>query len=289
MLFLSLSRPIEGPRSTPGRPLSFDLPNGEPGIAPYFCKRHAAHVYEEATEAPFLARLGTARQALLYLHDGGRRPEEGAFREAAILQRALAEDGVRVVPVLWPCREGSPGAGDEPLLAAQGGLALARALARLGADDARPTAVLAHGMGARVLQEALRRSGVPRLDAAFLAAPALPDDALEAGGPLAAARRLVLYHAAADAVLAGLGDEAALGRTGPALVDLLPERAAAVDAGAVAAGCDPKAHAYHLPDGAGRPGPVLAHLQAALRTGDIPGTRPWQRRVRLAPGVEAYA
>ena len=235
---------------------------------------------------PFEARLSTARQVLLYIHDGGRWPERGAFREAAILQRALAADGVRVVPVLWPCREGSPGDGDEPLLAVQAGLAFARALAWLGAEGARPPAVLAHGMGARVLQEALRRPDPPGLAAAFLAAPALPDDALEPGMPLAATARVVLYHAAADTTLTGV--ETALGRTGPALVDLLPDRAAAIDASESAAACDPKrAHAYHLLDDRGQPSSVLAHLQATLRTDDIPGTRPWQRRVRLTGSMEA--
>jgi esterase/lipase superfamily enzyme len=316
MLFVT-NRRIEGPRrSQAGRTIAFAERDGEPGVSLFFCQRLGPERYLELTAAPFFSRLRRSprQQILFYVHGFNCQPELGAFPGAERLQGLcdeLAPGLVEVVPVVWPCDDDFGlvlDYWDDQRNADVSGLVLARALGkfmawrdRLGQEESclKHVNVLAHSMGNRVLTAALAAwagdyGSVPALfRGVFLAAPDLANDVFEPGRPGAvladAARHVVVYHAADDFALRSSKVvnvrhklvRRRLGHTGPADLDKAPRNVVAVDCDGFNSGYDRLGHTYLLADPQGRPGCLLRHLVATVRSGRVAGLAPDQRRFLL--------
>lgn len=289
MLFITNRRVEGGRRSQPGRTLSFAAADPEPGVSLYFCERQAAERYVELTAMPFFGRLRRSprQQVLFFLHGFNCQPETQAFPAAERLQAladALAPGLIEVVPVIWPCEDDFGlvlDYWDDQGNADVSGMALARLLGkfmtwreRLGTEETclKHINVLAHSMGNRVLATAL---------AAW---------AHDYGTVLAdAARHVVVYHAADDLALrsskiANVRHKLVrrrLGHTGPADLEQAPRNVVAVDCDEFNSGYDRFGHSYYLADPQGRPGALLAHAVATIRTGRVAGLLGDQRRLTL--------
>ena len=172
MFFITNRRLVQSPRSQAGRMIDFDLADNEAMASIFFARRFTRGVYDELTAVPFFDRLRGShrRNILIHLHGPGMMPED-VFTSAMEIQRGLdAVDGslVEVVPMIWPCG-GDFGHlrdhWDDRAAAERSGLALARAMNKLVAwREARMVGpcgiehidVLAHSMGNRVLDSAMR-------------------------------------------------------------------------------------------------------------------------------------
>ena len=316
MLFITNRRVEGGRRSQPGRTLSFAAADPEPGVSLYFCERQAAERYVELTAMPFFGRLRRSprQQVLFFLHGFNCQPETQAFPAAERLQAladALAPGLIEVVPVIWPCEDDFGlvlDYWDDQGNADVSGMALARLLGkfmtwreRLGTEETclKHINVLAHSMGNRVLATALAAwahdyGTVPALfRSVLMAAPDLANDVFapgRAGTVLAdAARHVVVYHAADDLALrsskiANVRHKLVrrrLGHTGPADLEQAPRNVVAVDRDEFNSGYDRFGHSYYLADPQGRPGALLAHAVATIRTGRVAGLLGDQRRLTL--------
>jgi esterase/lipase superfamily enzyme len=317
MLFVTNRRLCEGPLSSPGRAVTFNLRDGEPSISVFFCRRAGPGAYEEITAAPFFRKLRGSgrRQVLFYLHGFNSLPETSIFPNAELLQMLadeLVPGLVEVVPLIWPCQQG---AGlvldyfDDQTAAEASGLAFARMLAKFTAwrdtldDEAaclKHVNILAHSMGNRTLRFALQKFAadhgtVPALfRSIFMAAADVANECLEtgeAGEALPrAARNLVVYHAADDLALrsskvANLKNKVVtrrLGHTGPEHLERTPANVSAVDCDAFNSLYDRLGHSYFLGDPGGRPGMALRHMVETMRTGRVAGLVQGQRRLVLA-------
>lgn len=322
MLFVT-NRRIEGSRrSQPGRGITFAQGDQEPGASLFFCQRLGPERYVELTAVPFFSRLrrGQHRQLLFYVHGFGCQPEARIFPDAARLQAlcdALDPDLAEVVPIVWPCDDDFGlvlDYWDDQQSATVSGLALARVLGkfiawrdRLGTEETclKHVNLVAHSMGNRVLATALSSwahdyGAVPALFRnLFMVAADVPNDLFAPGGQgavlSAAARNIVVYHAADDFALrsskvANLKNRLVgrrLGHTGPADLALAPANVAAVDCDDFNGRYDRFGHSYLLADPAGRPGAVLRHLVETMRSGRVAGMAPDCRRLILADGFSA--
>ncbi|MCB2055517.1 MAG: alpha/beta hydrolase [Geminicoccaceae bacterium] len=323
MLFLTNRRLFQGPRSQAGRRIEFDLADNEPQASIFFARRQEPGAYEELTSTPFLEELrrSDAAQVLLYLHGYNCLPED-AFVQTEELQHGfdvLAPGLLRVVPMIWPCDDDFGllrDYWDDQVAAEQSGLSAARALAKFVAwRDARPRDVpclkhmnvLAHSMGNRVMRCALERwadahgalQGLFRF--IFMAAADVADETLEVGRPgaviAAAARHLVVYHAADDFALrtskvVNVRNRALtrrLGHHGPEDPAKVPRNVTSVDCNAFNGLYDRTGHNYHglAPDGS--PGLVLRHMAEAMQQGRVPGRTIELRALALGVLQEALA
>lgn len=319
MLFITNRRINESRRSQAGRTITLALDDPEPGTSLWFCQRTAAGRYVELTAAPFLGRLrrSVRAQVLLYLHGFNCQPEERTFPDAQRLQAlldVLAPGLVEVVPLVWPC-DNDFGLvldyWDDQRAADMSGLAFARLMGkfiawrdRLGTEETclKHVNVLAHSMGNRVLGTALAtwardHGAVPAMFRnVLMAAPDLANDVFAPAGPGAviagAARNVVVYHAADDFALRSSKVvnvrnrlvRRRLGHTGPADLAAAPANVVAVDCDGFNSRYDRFGHSYHLADPEGRPGALLQHAVAALRTGRVEGAGPDRRRIVLDEG-----
>lgn len=318
MLFVT-NRRIKGPRrSTPGRSISFDLDDSEPGVSLYFCRREGPERYVELTAMPFFNRLrrSARQQVLLYIHGFNSQPERPIFPTAEGLQAAidqLAPGLVEVVPLVWPCDDDLGlvlDYWDDQRAAEVSGLAFARMLGkfiawrdRLGTGDSclRHVNILAHSMGNRVLGYALGSwandyGTVPAIfRSVFMSAADVANDTFLPGRHgrtvAEAARNVVVYHAADDFALrsskvVNLRHKIVrrrLGHTGPAELEAAPQNVAAVDCDAVNLRYDRLGHTYFLNRPEGDAGVVLAHMVETLRTGRVAGMAPGERRLVISP------
>lgn len=316
MLFVTNRRIVESRRSEAGRSITFDLADNEPGTSLYFCRRLAAGRYVELTAAPFLGQLRRSAKAqiLLYVHGFNCQPEQRIFPDAERMQAfcdRLAPGLVEVVPLIWPC-DNDLGLlldyWDDQRAADMSGLAFARMLGkfiawrdRLGAEEVclKHINILAHSMGNRVLATALASwahdyGAVPALFRnIFMAAADVANDVFNPGQPGAvvadSARNVVVYHAADDFALrsskvVNLRHKVVrrrLGHTGPANLDQAPENVVAVDCDGFNSRYDRFGHSYFLTDSDDRPGTLLRHMLATIRSGRVEGAEPGRRRLLL--------
>ena len=338
--------PVREPAPRPPRPVRFALDDSRPYPTGYFCeheqedageheKNAGMHEQEDAGKEigldRFLHRLQTAwnSQVLLYVH--GDSAPATVFQENERLQKHCdrAEPGlVQVVPVLWPApdRRARTGGNDQdadaqPAPAAPGGpisVSVGDVLRTLlhRRDTRRPAerkriSVLAHGVGARVLRDALASwaddAGPPygAFRNVFLVAADIGQHALETGQRgrclSDAARNVTVYYANDDWAFSSTvtrRQPAAvtrrLGQAGPVDLSATAKNVYAVDCddvyaldrddgrGGVPGESDESP--YFLAGSAGsagsddreKPGPVVTHLLHALRTGRVkadPATR----------------
>jgi esterase/lipase superfamily enzyme len=321
MLFVTNRRLAEGRRSAPGRSVSFDSGDNEPSPSLFFCRRHDNGRLEEVTAAPFLDELRASprQQLLIFVHGYNCQPEASVFPQALLLQRlcdSIAPELVEVVPLVWPCDD-DPGLlldyWDDQSSAEVSGYAFARLIgkfldwreSRRGLGTClKHINLLAHSMGNRVLVTALaswcrERGAVPALfRSIFMAAPDVENETLEPGreGAVvpAAARHLVVYHAADDfalrsSKLANIRNRIIsrrLGHTGPEHLEATSTNVVAIDCDAVNNVYDELGHSYFLGDGMGRPGAVLRHVVETIRTGRVAGLQPGRRRLVLERASE---
>jgi esterase/lipase superfamily enzyme len=317
MLFVT-NRRIDGPRrSAAGRFVGFAA-DDEPGVSLYFCERQGPERYQELTAVPFFSRLRRSprQQILLFVHGFNCQPEAGIFPDATRLQSlcdALVPGLLQVVPLVWPCGDDFGlvlDYWDDQRAAEVSGLALARMLGkfiawrdRLGTEDAclKHVNVLAHSMGNRVLATALSAwahdyGAVPALFRnVLMAAPDVPNDLFAPGEPgtviAAAARNVVVYHAADDLALRSSKVvnvknrivRRRLGHTGPAELEAAPANVVAVDCDGFNSAYDRFGHGYFLADPEGRPGALLRHALETMRTGRVAALAMGQRRLMLEP------
>ena len=338
-------KPVDEPASQSPRPVRFALNDPRPYPTGRFCEyerkdtskhqddtgKHEQDAGNEIGLEQFLHSLRTAwnNQVLLYVHGTGK--PVAVFQENERLQKQCdhAEPGfVQVVPVLWPSPDrrtwsggNDPEADAQPAPAAPGdpiagGVAdvlrtlLHRRDARRPAERKR-ISVLAHGVGARVLRDALSSwagSAGPPYGAfrnIFLVAADIGEHAMETGhrgrGLSDAARNVTVYYANDDWAFSSLvtrpRNPAAtrrLGQAGPADMSATAKNVYAIDCDDVyTIGRDGIAaeSPYFLADGDREtpgpassldredretPGPVVTHLLHALRTGRVdadPATR----------------
>ncbi len=323
MLFVTNRTPRQSIRSRTNRAISFDLQDTTASQNLFFCERHQADRYTEIGSREFFQRLKTLpgnQQVILYIHGFNNLGERDIFPRAERLQKLMNREDdpklVSVVPLIWPCDDDSIVAiaddyWDDQQAADQSGGGFARLLGKF--DDwrrqdaqqaqlcTRRINVLAHSMGARVLQNALRTwahqyagGNMPQLFRnVFLVAADLVNHTFE---PRAedmfipdAARNVVVYYANDD--LAMPASKVAnlkhgifsrrLGMTGPLDLKALPRNVYSVD-------CDdfnntfdpPKGHSYFLDGPDGETSPVLRHMVHAVRSGRV---APAARNVQLSP------
>ncbi len=316
MLFITNRRLVEGPRSAPGRRVSFDLADNEPSASLFFCQRTAKDSYEELTAPVMLGRLRQApsRQILLFVHGFNALPEPAVFPDALRLQGLcdqVAPGLVQVVPLVWPCDDDFGllrDYWDDQSAAEFSALAFSRALGKFldwrdrAAGDTlctKPLNILAHSMGNRVLRCALAKwahdfgavQGLFRTIA--MAAADVANDCLEEAGVgrciADAARNVIVYHAQDDLALrtskvVNLRNKVVsrrLGHTGPRDLARTPANVVAVDCDGFNSRYDRFGHSYYLADERGAPGLLLRHLIDTMRTGRPAGLGPDCRRIVL--------
>ncbi len=318
MLFVTNRRLAEGRHSAAGRAVAFDLACSEPSTSLFFCRRHGPGQYEELLSPRFFDRLrhSPRGQILLYVHGFNCQPEPQIFPAALELQRLcdqLAPNAIEVVPLVWPC-DGDFGVvldyWDDQSSAEISGIVMARMIGKFldWRDRAREPGpclkhvnILAHSMGNKLLRAALARwradyGAAPALfRSIFMVAADVANECLERGRSgeviAAAARNLVVYHAADDLALrsskvANLRNKVVsrrLGHTGPERLELTPANVVAIDCDAVNHERDRLGHTYFLGDATGAPGAVLRHIVDTLLSGRVCGLAEGARRLILHP------
>ncbi|PKN09291.1 MAG: hypothetical protein CVU73_05175 [Deltaproteobacteria bacterium HGW-Deltaproteobacteria-8] len=309
-MFFITNRPfVEGNKSNDMRKVSFDLDNNEASQSVYFCWRDdSKKAYVELGSENFMKamRKSPARQILFYIHDSAQLPEEHIFPVAERLQALFDEQDkglVDVVPVIWPCDNGSGVLKDfhEDHIAAEGsGIAFARALEKFlvwresvkfgEAPCLKRLSVMAHSMGNRVLRQALfcwsryhRKEQVPLMFRnIYMLAADVFNEALERNREgryiCHTARNVIVYYATDDRILGTgsvgpLGADSAsrrLGHTGPDNIQLTPKNVYSVDCDDVNNKYDrPNGHTYFLTDEKGEPGKVFLHMYDAMKKGRL--------------------
>ncbi len=311
MFFITNRAFVEGNKSAEMRKVTFDLQNNEAAQSVYFCWRDdAKKAYVELGSENFMkaVRKAPSRQVLFYIHDSAHLPEDHIFPIAEKLQRLFDDQDkglVEVIPVIWPCDNGSSVLKDfhEDQIAAEGsGIAFARALEKflvwresVKSGDApclKRMSVLAHSMGNRVLRQALfcwsrfhRKGQVPLMFRnIFMMAPDVFNEALENNREgrfmCHASRNVVVYFAADDRILGAgtvgqLGADSAsrrLGHTGPEHMHLTPKNVYTVDCDDVNNKYDlPNGHTYFLADEKNEAGKVFLHLYDTMKKGRVQG------------------
>ena len=309
-MFFITNRPfVEGNKSSEMRKVSFDLDNNEAAQSVYFCWRDdAKKAYVELGNENFMKamRKSPARQVLFYIHDSAQFPEEHIFPASEKLQALFDEQDkglVDVVPVIWPCDNGSAVLKDfheDQIAAEASGIAFARALEKFlvwresvkssEAPCLKRMSVMAHSMGNRVLRQALfcwsryhRKAQVPLMFRnIFMLAADVFNESLEDNREgrfiCHSARNVIVYYATDDRILGAgtvgpLGADSAsrrLGHTGPEHIHLTPKNVYSVDCDDVNNKYDrPNGHTYFLADEKGEPGKVFLHIYDAMKKGRI--------------------
>lgn len=311
MFFITNRAFVEGNKTAEMRKVTFDLQNNEAAQSVYFCWRDdAKKAYVELGSENFMkaVRKAPSRQVLFYIHDSAHLPEDHIFPIAEKLQRLFDDQDkglVEVIPVIWPCDNGSSVLRDfhEDHIAAEGsGIAFARALEKFlfwresvkngDAPCLKRLSVLAHSMGNRVLRQALfcwsrfhRKGQVPLMFRnIFMMAPDVFNEALENNREgrfmCHTSRNVVVYFAADDRILGTgtvgqLGAESAsrrLGHTGPEHMHLTPKNVYTVDCDDVNNKYDrPDGHTYFLGDEKNEAGKVFLHMYDAMKKGRVQG------------------
>lgn len=311
MFFITNRAFIEGNKTTEMRKVSFDLDNNEAGQSVFFCWRDdAKKAYVELGGENFMKALrkSQARQVLFYLHDSAQLPEQHVFPTAEKLQQLFDTQDkglVDVVPVIWPCNNGSSPMieyHEDQIAAEASGVAFARALekflvwresVKLGeAPCLKRMNLLAHGMGNRALRQTMscwanyqRKGQVPlMLRNVFMMAADMFNEAFEDSRDgryiCHGTRNVVVYYAADDRVLGTgtvgyLGADSAsrrMGHTGPEHLGLTPKNVYTVDCDDVNNKYDrPNGHTYFLTDEKGEPGKVFLHMYDAIKKGRVQG------------------
>ena len=321
------------PVPQPPRPVRFALDDLQPYTKGRFCEyeRDDAGKHQEDADdhdqdagseiglEQFLHRLRTAwnNQVLLYVHGTGK--PSTVFQENERLQKQCdqAEPGlVQVVPVIWPSPDrrirnkgDDPDADAQPAAAGVGNVLrtlLQRRDVRHPAERKR-ISVLAHGVGARVLRDALASwaddAGPPygAFRNIFLAAADISQHALEKGRHgrrlSDAARNVTVYYANDDWAFSSLVTRRRnpavtrrLGQAGPADLSEAAKNVYAVDCdnvytiGRDGVAVESAESPYFLTGSSDSdtPSPVVTHLLHALRTGRVDADPATQTRV-LAP------
>jgi len=315
MLFITNRTINETPQSriTAARKVSFDLDDNQAGHSVYFCERTGEESYREIGSDQFLNELRNcaAGQLLFYIHGFSNLPEPDIFPRAKILQEQLGEGFVKVIPFIWPCDNDNgviKDYWDDQKTADASSFAFARVLEKYMAwrdnnpTDAPPCMkrinVLAHSMGNRVLRETLanwakydRNWKVPLIFRnTFMVAADIVNESLERGNSGAficqASRNVSVYYASDDLALraskaSNLKNKVAsrrLGHSGPENLELIPRNVFSIDCDDVNTKYDSiTGHAYFLTDGKNKPGRVLKHIKASIKTGRVKVEDPVKR------------
>ncbi|MBU2886784.1 alpha/beta hydrolase [Gilvimarinus agarilyticus] len=310
MLFVTNRTPEQSARSRTNRNISFDYQNTAVSQYLYFCERTGQDQYTEIKSKAFFGRLKQLPekvQLLLYVHGFNNNMEPDVFTNAERLQRLMdahSPELVLVVPLIWPCDDDSVAAfaddyWDDQDAADASGLAFSRMLGKF--DDwrrdpaqqqepcLRRMNILAHSMGSRVLNNALREwaekhsaGNMPQLFRnVFLVAADLENEILEQGKSgryiVDSARNTVVYFASDDyampaSKIANVRHKVLsrrLGMTGPEDLTKLPTRVYEVDCDDFNNRFDRKGHAYFLDDAHGVASPVIEHIAAAIDGGRV--------------------
>ena len=316
MLFATNRIPEEGIKTKIDREVNFDPQNITASQHMFFCEREGEDNYKEIGKDNFFTKLkkDECKQILLFIHGFNNPMEKGAFKKASALQELLDNNrksdkgSTRVIPLIWPCDDDGVVAilddyHDDRRTADISAKSFARMLGKFdtwrcqqkkGEECYKRINILAHSMGNRVLQGALKcwsdyfspAVQMPQLFRnIYMVAADMPNKILEKGGGgeyiSQAARNVVVYFASDDYAMPAskvanifhdrLWLARRLGMTGPNL-NKVPENVYRVD-------CDdfnntfdhPKGHTYFLGKNGdlSEPSPVIDHIITSLETGRV--------------------
>lgn len=278
----------------------------------YFCDRKSAGNYQEIGSQEFFSQLKISKykEILFYIHGFNTQPED-AFENTEKLQGLLNKKKVnhtKVVPLIWPCGERFGilrDYFDDQKAADASEFAFMRLIEKFfewrEADEqmnvpcTKRINVLAHSMGNRVLQGAIRKvvqyyqpQGMPLIFRnVFLVAADLVNETLEEGKDgqyiCESARNVVVYYAADDLALrsskvANVRNSIAsrrLGHTGPQRLEKVAKNVYVVD-------CDnfnntydpPLGHTYFMTKHESPEfGLAFEHIWQCLETGRVNNQR----------------